>query len=88
MKCAHPDPSAFTIRLFGHGRRLALDAIILVGPLAEVDQLTTLRTERPGRVIFPHRRPAAGWAFNLFSHLSKGPLATLYNASYHSQNIG
>jgi hypothetical protein len=42
---------------------LSRNAILLTGPFIEINQLATLGTERPPRIILPFGRPAARWTF-------------------------
>jgi hypothetical protein len=46
------------------GKRFAGDSILTFNPPAEIDKLTTLRTEGTKRIVFPLDRLTAGWAFH------------------------
>ena len=45
-------------------KRLTGDAILAFDPLAEIDELTPLRTEGTKRIVFPIDWFTAGWAFH------------------------
>ena len=47
-------------------------AKLFVSPAAKIDQLATLRAERPGRIVIPFRKLAAGRALHE-SRIAKTP---------------
>jgi hypothetical protein len=61
----------FGFAVFEVGNRFGWDAVILAGPFAEIDCLTSFRTERTRWVIFPGDASTACWTFHKASEERK-----------------